>query len=68
MTVVGACEVEVEPTLGATFSFFKDFKSTAERIEIKVKIKQSEIYKGTSICFQFAPSHSRDLSDMADKS
>jgi hypothetical protein len=31
--------VEVEPTLGTTFSFFKDFKSTAENIEIKVKIK-----------------------------
>ena len=57
MTVVGVCEVEVEPTLGATLSFFKDFKSTAEKIEIRVKIKQNNIIRELRFAFSFAPSH-----------
>ena len=39
--VIGAFEVEVEPALGATLSFFKDFRSTAEKNMKRSSLKQS---------------------------
>lgn len=41
MVVIGAFEVEVEPTLGTTLSFFKDFRSTAEKNLKQLSLKQN---------------------------